>query len=403
VVQAVISRARFGPGAVLFTCLFAAQAALLVLSPILPQVADEFGVSNATAAQLRSVSGITAGVVALVLATIGNRFRLPELLNLGLLLLAVGSLASGLAPSFLLLLLAQVVIGLGLAAVLSGGLAASETWAVDGDSARVLSWALIGQPVAWIVGQPLVGLVSGGDWRWAWVAVPFASAVVALGAMAVRNRVVPDAGQECDPLGLWKQPGVKGWAVAELLAFAAWAGTLIYVGALFIESYATSVGVTGLLLGLGAVFYLPGNSVGRRLLGRRPAILLIGFSLAAGVAVLALGTMRSGLALSLVVFSISVFFAAGRTIAGAAIGLELSDGRRLAAMSVRTATVQFGYLLGAALGGVLLANWGFAGVGWGFGLLFALSAVLHVPRVRSGERLESAVRFLRRRQPVTES
>jgi predicted MFS family arabinose efflux permease len=70
-------------------------------------------------------------------------------------------------------------------------------------------------------------------------------------------------------------------------------------------------------------------------------------------------------------------------------------------MSVRTTTVQFGYLLGAALGGVLLANWGFAGVG--FGLLFAVSAALHVLRVRSGDRLESAVRFLRRRQPVTES
>ena len=49
---------------------------------------------------------------------------------------------------------AQSVIGLGLAMVLSGGLAASESWAADGESARVLSWALIGQPVAWIVGQP---------------------------------------------------------------------------------------------------------------------------------------------------------------------------------------------------------------------------------------------------------
>lgn len=401
-VQSVVSRARLGPGAVLFTCLFAAQAALLVISPILPQIAEEFGVSTATAAQLRSVSGITAGVVALVLAAVGSQFRLSNLLNLGLLLLAVGSLASAVAPTFAVLMWAQVVIGLGLAAVLSGGLAASETWAVDGDSARVLSWALVGQPVAWIVGQPLVGLVSGGDWRWAWVAVPFASAVVALGAMAARSRV-SDAGQECDPLGLWKQPGVRGWAFAELLAFAAWAGTLIYVGALFIESYAVSVGATGLILGLGAVFYLPGNSLGRRLLGRGTGILLIGFSLAAGAAVLALGTLRAGLALSVVVFSISVFFAAGRTIAGAALGLKLSDGRRLAAMSVRTATVQFGYLLGAGLGGVFLANWGFTGIGWGFALLFAMSAAIHVPRVRAGERLEPALRFLRRRQPATES
>ena len=42
-----------GPSTVLFLCLFTSQAALLVLSPILPEVAREFGVSTATAGQLR--------------------------------------------------------------------------------------------------------------------------------------------------------------------------------------------------------------------------------------------------------------------------------------------------------------------------------------------------------------
>lgn len=387
-----------GPGSVLFSCLFAAQAAILVVSPILPQMAREFGVSTGTAAQLRSVSGITAGVVALVLATIGNRFRLSFLLNAGLTLLAAGSLISAWAPTFAVLLMAQVVIGFGLAAVLSGGLAASEAWAADGESARVLSWALIGQPVAWIAGQPLVGLVAGQDWRWAFVAVPFASGLVALGALALRDRSIADAGQECDPLGLWKEPGVKGWATSELLAYAAWAGTLVYAGALFIESYGASVGTTGLILGLGAVFYLPGNSVGRRLLGNGIGMLLTGFSLAAGIAILVLGVFRPGIGFSVVVFSISVFFAAGRTIAGAALGLQLSNGRRLPAMSVRTGTVQFGYLLGAAVGALLLDTWGFAGIGWGLGLLFAASGAIQLPRALSGERLDPARRFLRRHQ-----
>ncbi len=319
-------------------------------------------------------------------------------MNGGLALLAAGSLISAWAPTFAVLLIAQVVIGFGLAAVLSGGLAASEAWAADGESARVLSWALIGQPVAWIVGQPLVGLVAGQDWRWAFVAVPFASGLVALGAMALRDRSIVDAGQECDPLGLWRESGVKGWATSELLAYAAWAGTLVYAGALFIESYGASVGTTGLILGLGAVFYLPGNSVGRRLLGKGIGMLLTGFSLAAGIAILVLGVFRPGIGFSVVVFSISVFFAAGRTIAGAALGLQLSNGRRLPAMSVRTGTVQFGYLLGAAVGALLLDTWGFAGIGWGLGLLFAASGAIQLPRALSGERLEPGTRFLRRHQ-----
>jgi len=397
-------RSGLRPGYVLFAALFSAQAAILVLSPILPQVADEFGVATATAAQLRSVSGMTAGVTALVLATRVNRFSLSSLLNRGLTLLGTGALMSAWAPTFLVLLLAQIVIGFGLAAVLSGGLAASETWAADGESAKVLSWALIGQPVAWIIGQPVVGLVAGQNWRWAWIAVPFTASLVALAAMRLRNPAIADAGQECDPLGLWKQPGIKSWATAELLAFAAWAGTLVYAGAFFIETYDVSVGTTGLVLGLGAVFYLPGNALGRRWLDRGTGLLMVGFSLAAAAAVLLFATTDFSLTFSFLIFSVAVFFAAGRTIAGAAMGLEISHGRRLAAMSVRTSAAQFGYLLGAGVGGLLLETWGFPGIGWGFGLLFAIAALTQLPRALSHrEAPESARRFLRRHQPAAES
>ena len=48
------------PGLVLFVSLFASQAGMLVLSPILPDIAREFGISTATAGQLRSISGAAA-------------------------------------------------------------------------------------------------------------------------------------------------------------------------------------------------------------------------------------------------------------------------------------------------------------------------------------------------------
>ena len=72
-------------------CLFASQSGLLVLSPILVDVAREFGVSTATAGQLRSISGATGGVTALVLATAARRPGLRELLSLGAALVALGS------------------------------------------------------------------------------------------------------------------------------------------------------------------------------------------------------------------------------------------------------------------------------------------------------------------------
>ena len=56
------------PSLVLFLCLFTSQAAMLVLSPILVDVAREFGVSTAAAGQLRSISGATGGVIAAIVA-----------------------------------------------------------------------------------------------------------------------------------------------------------------------------------------------------------------------------------------------------------------------------------------------------------------------------------------------
>jgi predicted MFS family arabinose efflux permease len=56
------------PSPVLFLCLFASQAGMLVLSPVLPDVARDLGVSTATAGQLRSLSGLTGGVTAILLA-----------------------------------------------------------------------------------------------------------------------------------------------------------------------------------------------------------------------------------------------------------------------------------------------------------------------------------------------
>ena len=53
------------PSPVLFLCLFVSQAALLVLSPVLPEVARELGVSTATAGQLRSLSGLTGGATGI--------------------------------------------------------------------------------------------------------------------------------------------------------------------------------------------------------------------------------------------------------------------------------------------------------------------------------------------------
>src|SRR5215218_285558 len=117
------------PSPVLFLCLFVSQAALLVLSPVLPDVARDLGVSAATAGQLRSLSGLTGGATAVLLAIAPRRPGLRDLLTAGAALVAVGSALSAAAPSFTLLAAAQAVVGVGVGLLVAVGIAAAGEWA----------------------------------------------------------------------------------------------------------------------------------------------------------------------------------------------------------------------------------------------------------------------------------
>ena len=189
------------PSAVLFACLFASQSALLVLSPTLIDVARDLGVSTATAGQLRSISGATGGLTALVLATAARRPGLRELLSAGAAIVAVGSGLSAAAPSFTVLAGAQAVLGVGIGLLVAVGIAASGEWPAPPERPQVLAWAIAGMPAAWIVGMPVIGAVADSGWRPAWIAVPGAAGLLALALVRIRPPdVLSDAlaSIECD-------------------------------------------------------------------------------------------------------------------------------------------------------------------------------------------------------------
>src|SRR5215216_1082350 len=90
---------HLSPTPILFLSLFAAQAALVGLTPILPQVAAELGVSTAAAGQLRSISGLAAGIAALAMGPLARRVGLRDLLAGGLSGLGAGSVLGAIAPT----------------------------------------------------------------------------------------------------------------------------------------------------------------------------------------------------------------------------------------------------------------------------------------------------------------
>jgi len=380
--------------AVLFLCLFAAQAGAIALAPVLAEVARDLDVSTAAAGQLRTVAGLVAGLTALALGRVGTRVGLGRQLLAGSFLLALGSFASAAAPSFGLLAAAQAPVGAGIAILTTAGTLAAAEWVPPEQRAATLSWALIGQPAAWIVGMPVLGAAGERSWRDAWLAFPLAAALIAAAAVAHRRGAPPTQAAPARMRAVLGAPDMARWLATEVLANTAWAGTLVYSGALFVESYAASTAVTGVALAFGAGAYVVGNLAFRRFADDVPRRALFALALALAATTTVFGAFRPSLVASAALFAAAAFAAGGRTFLSSAFGLAASPALRPGAMAMRAASMQFGYFTGSLLAGAALALGGYPAFGAALGTLFLFAALL-LGRVPA--RVDEAARVLPRR------
>jgi predicted MFS family arabinose efflux permease len=368
------------PRIVLFACLFASQAGLLVLSPILPELAREFGVSTAAAGQLRTLSGTTGGITAVVLALLPRRPGLRSLLSAGAALVIAGSALSAAAPSFAVLAGAQCVIGVGIGVLVAIGIGAAGVWSAPSERPRTLAWAIAGMPAAWVLGMPLVGAAASVDWRVAWLALPATSGLAALALVRLAPPDRPTVRRS--GAAAWRRPEVARFTAGELLANAAWAGVLTYSGSLLIESYGAARGTVSAGLGIAAAAMVPGTFLGRRGVSHATPAVLGSLTFAQAGMVAMLGAIRPGAGISLALLTVMAFVNGWRSVIASGLGMESAPDDRVTVMSMRAAANQFGYLLGAALGGLALAAGGFAAVGTAFSALFIVGAALHLsPRI----------------------
>jgi predicted MFS family arabinose efflux permease len=240
--------------------------------------------------------------------------------------------------------------------------------------------------------MPVIGLVADVDWRLAF-AIPFTAAATALVAVRLRARGAESGAggaEEGSGTSIWRRPDVVGWAVGELMAFTAWSGVLVYVGALMIESYGLATRTTGLLLAAAAAAYFPASFVTQRFVANhaRTVLITLGLTAAAGTALL--GTVRPGALFTTALFALIVAAVGGRTLAASAFGLQSAPDDRVAISGIRAAMTQLGYFSGAAIGGVALAAGGYAALTHVLAAAFVLAVTPHIALLTAAYRRRPA-------------
>jgi predicted MFS family arabinose efflux permease len=354
----------------------------IALGPFLPVVAADLGVSVAMLGQIPAVMNLLAALLGLVIGPLADRFGYRRTLLVGLLAVLASSLATGLAPTFPILILVTLVGAIGRAAVLPVSQAVVATRFADETLRRAaLGRISTGQSGAVILGIPLLTTIAALlHWRGAF----FVLAALALVVSSILVRMLPlDEPRAGGATRLRSSLAAYGPLLRHrpslALILGGWLGNGsfwvigTYVGAFYVQRHGFStqeVGWVYLAIGLGA---LVGQLLAGGRLGSRPGTLVIASRTAFGcltgaslllplpapvaVALLTLGMVAQGLSNVGAIILLS---------SGAPTG-------RATALTVNGSAASLAGALGGGLGGLLLAVGGYLTLGWCV-LILALTA-----------------------------
>ncbi|MFJ3335502.1 MFS transporter [Streptomyces sp. NPDC086766] len=352
-----------------------------VIMGLLPQVANDFGVTIPTAGLL--VTGYALGVVfgAPLMTALGTKVSRKRMLMLLMGLFIAGNLLSAIAPAFSVMLIGRVVASLAHGAFFGiGSVVAADLVAPD-KKAGAIAMMFTGLTVANVVGVPLGTLLGqSAGWRVTFTVVA-ALGVVGLAGIA---RLVPEMPR---PEGVHLRHELAAFKNAQVLL--AMAMTVLGFGGVFaaityIAPMMTRVGgfaegsVTWLLVlfGLGMV---AGNLVGGRFADRALMPMLY-VSLGALAVVLALFTFTAHNKIAAAV-TIALIGALGFATVPPLQKrvLDQAHGAPTLASAVNIGAFNLGNALSAWLGGlVIAAGFGYTAPNWVGAVLAAGALVLAV-------------------------
>jgi len=382
----------------LFISSYAMYPSQLVITVLLVEIARDFDLSLGVSAQIRSVSLAIALVTALAVGALSIKYRKKSLLIAGLIALALSAIGCGVSMSFEMLILFYVFTGLGVTMVGPMATALVGDYFPAEERANALAWYGAAGGISHMVGSQVIGFIAAfGGWRMSFLA--YALPVSLLSIMLVSSQLPP----EKVDIQRSSRSIVTGFsnvlsdrsALACLagitLATATWQGIYFFsVSFLKQELSMPPILAAGIYSIMSLLFTIGSLSSGRIIekMGRKPALLL-------GLMVIVIFTgMYTNLPfLSLVLFCniVGCFFGAIRNMSSIGLSLEQVPDSRGTMMSLNSAAMRIGSLLGTSIGGLTIIVYGWRVLGLLFGFTGILSALIYLLFVEEPVKLSSSI------------
>ena len=358
--------------------MFTAAASGTTRAPFLIDMARDLRVSVPLVANLVAITSISWGLASMFAGAGSDRWgRRPFLIG-GPLALAVASSGVATAETFLGVV-AWATLGGGCSGMFTGVIFTEVSGRVSaGQQGRALGWVMSGQSLTLLIGVPVAAWVGSSiGWRGVNLCVAALAAASAIGLIATTAARVDTGTASARRVPSMRaaltRPVLQllGMGIAERVCY----GIVAVYYATFLQStYGLQLNAVALPLAVFAMGNILGTLLGGQLADRmsnRRAIFAVAM-LASAVAAIALFGWQDDLASAVALGFVYVFFNAIARPSLMASLTDVPEHVRGTVMGLNVTCSSIGWLGAAALGGWMIATFGFAG----FGPLAATVAVI---------------------------
>jgi MFS transporter, DHA1 family, inner membrane transport protein len=358
--------------------MFTAAASGTTRAPFLIDMARDLRVSVPLVANLVAITSISWGLASMFAGAGSDRWgRRPFLIG-GPLALAVASSGVATAETFLGVV-AWATLGGGCSGMFTGVMFTEVSGRVSaGQQGRALGWVMSGQSLTLLIGVPVAAWVGSSiGWRGVNLCVAALAAASAIGLIATTAARVDTGTASARRVPSMRtaltRPVLQllGMGIAERVCY----GLVAVYYATFLQStYDLQLNAVALPLAVFAMGNILGTVLGGQLADRLPnrRAIFAAAMLASAVAAIALFGWQDDLATAVALGFVYVFFNAIARPSLMASLTDVPEHVRGTVMGLNVTCSSIGWLGAAALGGWMIATFGFAG----FGPLAATVAVI---------------------------
>jgi len=365
----------------LFVAIYANWTPLVISGLLLIEIAQSFNAPVGITGQMSTLSSTLAILGAILAGLISSKYSPRKILLAGLVLHLVSALGCGLAPSLSVLFIAFAASGLALAIVGPMISTLVGEHIPTKDRPHAMGLIISAATLTFIFGSPLVGFLENlNGWRLGFLAYYLPIVII---AFVVAYRVIPTSNASNVDTGLFagmRGVLVDGSARACLFGMALTAATYYSLFYYSISFFRTRFGIplawASLLVSGINLISVGGSMSGGRLVNMfgRKTTSVFGCFLA-GLSSIGY-VFAPSFVVSLSVVLVGAFIAGVRINAVTSLSLEQVSEFRGSMMSLNSASMNLGSVLGAGIGGYALLGGDWVLMGVSIGVMGILAAAI---------------------------